>query len=258
MKILDKLTRIRIALLHLLEYGPGGLFKFVSIETITVCNRRCAYCPNSKFDRGLAENKKFLKTELFYKLVDELSELEFSGIVSPCLYGEPLLDERLVQFMAYTRSKLPLAKICIFSNGDFLTVELYKSLLACGVNTFMITQHSEERSVNMGKVLEYRKIHGDEGASLSYDRIKNIVNRGGLIDCEFKKSRCRILLPEVAIDYNGDLILCCQDYFSSVKFGNLENDRLIDIWRKPNYRRLRKNIKKGVLELELCKKCKGS
>ena len=41
------------------------MFELLGIETITACNRRCSYCPNSLYDRGLLSNMKKMKTELY-------------------------------------------------------------------------------------------------------------------------------------------------------------------------------------------------
>ena len=41
-----------------IKYGTADMFDDIDIETTTFCNRRCSYCPNSLFDRGLKENEK--------------------------------------------------------------------------------------------------------------------------------------------------------------------------------------------------------
>ena len=43
----------------------------IYIETLTACNLRCSYCPNSVYERGLMKNNEEMDTELFYKIIDE-------------------------------------------------------------------------------------------------------------------------------------------------------------------------------------------
>ena len=78
------------------------LFKTVEIETISTCNRKCVYCPNHSYERpaGLMEEA------VFYKLIDELADIGFSGTLSPHFYGEPMLDKRLEKFKNVKISKL--------------------------------------------------------------------------------------------------------------------------------------------------------
>jgi len=244
---------------NLLRYGSSDFFTFVSIEISTYCNRRCWYCPNAQSDRGSVENKKFLPDAVFYKVIDELASYRFNGFVSPNLYGEPLLDERLIPFVRYTREKLPFAAIIIFTNGDFLTVEYYQRLVKTGVSNFWITQHSDEVSENVRGVLEYRNTHGDNGVHLIFEKLAVIRNRGGLIEngIPLKPNECRLMMPEVSIDYRGNVVLCCHDYYGSVVFGNVASEKLLDIWKKPQFRQLRKKMKKGIVELPICKKCTG-
>lgn len=82
-----------------------------------------------------------MDTNVYTKIIDELSEINYNGRVYPHFYGEPLLDKRLPQLIEYTRKKLPLATIVVYSNGDYLTKELFNRLIASGVDGFVITQH---------------------------------------------------------------------------------------------------------------------
>ena len=61
--------------------------------------------------------------DLFLKIIDELSEIGFSGEIHPHLYNEPLLDERLGRFVKYIKKKLPESEVIVFSNGIYLTIE---------------------------------------------------------------------------------------------------------------------------------------
>ncbi|OGS08365.1 MAG: hypothetical protein A2270_02765 [Elusimicrobia bacterium RIFOXYA12_FULL_51_18] len=256
---LTEITGVQ-ALLRYAKYGTWDIFSMVFIETTTACNRRCRYCPNSKFDRGLMRNVKKMEPELFYKIIDELAALApagWAGDIQPHFYGEPLLDGRLPGFIRYIRSKLPASPISVFTNGDFLTVDLYIELVNSGVTRFAVTRHSIEESSNMRDVLEYRKKQQSGKVKLDYRRLETGSNKGGLIDIEapIRPEKCAWPPSTVGIDYEGNVLFCCHDYFSTASLGNIKNERLIDVWRKPYYRRLRKDLRRGVFNLDLCKKC---
>jgi radical SAM protein with 4Fe4S-binding SPASM domain len=61
----------------------------------------------------------------------------------------------------------------------------------------------------------------------------------------------------VSIDYDGNMLLCCQDFLSKYKFGNLKSEKIIDIWNKKKYKDIRDSIKSGIWPLEICSICNG-
>jgi radical SAM protein with 4Fe4S-binding SPASM domain len=244
---------------NLLKYGTEDIFNQVDIETITCCNRRCLYCPNSIYENGLIKNKKLLSTKLFHRIIKELAEIKYKGIINLNFYGEPLLDKRIISLVKYAKNKLPCCYIIIYTNGDFLTLSYYKKLVLAGVDEFRITQHSKKEDPEIIKILEYTKIRPEDNIKISYQKLKFTNNRGGLIESgkPIKLEECHLFNPHVVINYKGEVILCCQDYFSSVKFGSIKDEKLLDIWKKPEYQRIRKEIRKGKPSLEICKKCLG-
>ena len=71
------------------------------------------------------------------------------------------------------------------------------------------------------------------------------------------KARCYLASAIFLVDYAGNVILCCNDYFSNIIMGNLENESILEIWHKEKFKKLRENLRKGQLDLEMCKKCKN-
>lgn len=247
-----------VDLKNLLTVGSTDFFSIIEIETTTECNRKCVYCPNYTHDRG----KHLMSEKLFKKIIDELASINFSGRVSPHFYGEPLLDKRLPKLIGYVREKLPLSSIVIFSNGDLLTIDLFNKLIKSGVNQFCITEHGKTMSKNMRQLMDYVKDKPNLSNKVFYFKVQPetpLFNRGGLVepDVAIKFEKCRSPSDVVIIDYKGNVILCCNDYLSSVVFGNMEKESLIQIWNKPYYKKTRKDIRNGIFELEVCKKCVG-
>lgn len=244
----------------LLKYGSFDFFNDIDIEVNTACNRRCSYCPNSISERGLLKNNREMDVALYKKIIDELAELKFTGRLSPIFYGEPLLRNDLTELMEYTREKLPKVTIKMTSNGDYLTIEKYLELVEAGVDKFLITQHGQNISENMKKLLVYLKEHPEKKVKFIYSKFEKdtpLYNRGGLLKPNVVdySPRCRKPHNPVIVDWEGNVILCCNDYFSEIKFGNLKTKNLLDIWNSDSYRNIRRELKKKIFNLEICKKC---
>jgi len=236
------------------------LFPEVDIETITHCNRRCSYCPNSLYDMGLYKNKKLMDKALFKKIIDELAEIDFNGRIAPHFYGEPLLDNRLADLIDYIREKLPKSKVIIFTNGDYLTVSLFEKLVGKGVNLFVVTQHGPEMPKNMKLLFDYLKNNPQKKEYIYYERYTKktpMHNMECLVKPEvyYSKPRCKQAYNPLVINHKGDVILCCNDFHSSFVFGNVKEEKLINIWKSERYKQIRKELKKGVYRLNICKKC---
>jgi radical SAM protein with 4Fe4S-binding SPASM domain len=227
-----------------MKYGEDMFFR-MEIETTSTCNRKCHYCPNSIHNRG----NHLMPLELYEKIMKELKDLKWSGMIHPHFYGEPLLDDRLPFIVKKTREYLPKSKIIIYTNGDLLTKEKYDAISPF-VDGFYVTNHGNLNP----NIPKERKI--------VVRSITNFVNRGGLIVVpEDKKcpkvSKCMMATQNVTITWNGDVVLCSEDFFSKHCFGNLEKERLIDVWNKPEFIKIRKELRNGVFNSDMCKKCIG-
>lgn len=67
----NRLKWIRYFIKFSVRYGHWDFFSDFNIEINTSCNRRCAYCPNSVFERGLIKNEQRMDEALYHKLIDE-------------------------------------------------------------------------------------------------------------------------------------------------------------------------------------------
>lgn len=237
--------------------------KIIMIETMSVCNLRCEYCPNSLTERSSLKNNKKLDEKYFYKLIDELSRINYKGCICPSSYNEPLLDERLVSLITYVSEKLPSARIMLYTNGELLDEKRYEELVNAGVDQFVITNHTGIENKQVEKIIENKK--NSDKTVITYHRhgLASYSNRGGSIKKFRQKIRikrfiyCSNPLTMVTIDYNGDVLMCCDDYYGEVKFGNIKNDNLVDIWTKPDYQKVRRNIIRELSKIPICQRCRS-
>jgi len=226
--------------------------EFLYIETVSHCNRKCVFCPVA-FDKSPG---KFMEEKIFYKIIDNLVVMKFNGLLNLSNYGEPLLDRRLLKFVKYAKEKLNNdVKIEFFSNGDLLTTEKAKEFLRNGVDIICISQHDLEPSRQISELKKH-----NWGGKIVFGVVnansKGLSNRAGSVDVNgFNPIYCR---PDSSIiRADGTVCLCCNDYYNEVSFGNVKKKSLEEIWNNDSYRKIRKKLKHGNFDLQLCKRCRG-
>lgn len=243
---------------NLFKYRDYNFFTGISVEISTYCNRKCSYCPNYNYETP----KLYADENIVYKTIDYLTELNYSGWINFSFYNEPTLDERLITFIKYANNKIPKATIMIFSNGDFLNIEKTKEYKNAGVDQFIITIHDKNPDKLFEKLSEIQK---EIGASFHIQILKpeNLQTRAGEIKIKTSKpfKYCDFIRNPV-IDKDGNMLICCNDYFRKNKMGNIMEKPLLEIWNKSEYKSLRKelrsNLKNAVKNKtvpELCQKC---
>jgi len=250
-----------LRLKYLGRYGTADFFNDITIETATECNRRCEYCPNSFSDRSRPESAVKMPTSLYESIIQQLAEIRFDGRISPHGYGEPLLDERLPDLVAFTHRLLPRSKIWIYTNGDFLTAPRYRELVDAGVSRFVITQHEGEMSPAIRDLFSYIERNRRQ-ADILYMRIEKGVtplsNRGGLVNPGVRRNpRCGDPDNPLVIDAEGHVVVCANDYYGRVKLGNIGERRLLDIWKSTKFKDIRRDLRNRHYTLSICLSCTG-
>jgi hypothetical protein len=103
------------------------VLRYVSLETHTVCNQACYFCPVSTDPRA----QEFMPDDLHRSIVDQLSA--YAGTIVGVFmmsYNEPTLDPRFVDHVRLLRaSGLPPA---VNSNGTGLTPDRIEDINAAG------------------------------------------------------------------------------------------------------------------------------
>jgi radical SAM protein with 4Fe4S-binding SPASM domain len=258
----SKFLEHRLKVKYLIKYGTCDFFNDINIELNTSCTRRCKYCPNSIFDRGLIKNERLMDEKVFKKIIDELSQIKFDGRISPHFFGEPLLDKRLVKFIKYMREKLPKTTILLITNGDLLTIKRYDDLIQAGVDLFRVTLYENDQREVIRDLSEWIKKNPDERMKIDFQKINidvPLYNRGGLVNPPKVNysPKCLQLDNPLVIDYNGSVVLCCNDYLSSVRMGNIHKMSLIEIWNSRFFEKTRNDLKNRIYKLDICKRCVG-
>ncbi|WP_297278217.1 radical SAM/SPASM domain-containing protein [uncultured Brachyspira sp.] len=249
----------------------------VEIGISSYCNRKCWFCPNSIVDRR--SNNIQLDEKLFLKVINELKEINYSGIINLHRYNEPLYDmdllrKRIEQINEY----IPNSNVQIFTNGDYLNIEYLELLRNLNVKNIIISYYYDSIDKNiefdidniiqpgMDKLLNKLKLeYNILKRSEYYIKIKyydmNIIykaqnfkyvatTRGETItDIKLNKRTMQCFMPVIGIqvDYDGNYTPCCEirsDIESHKQYilGNIQNDTIFDVYTNEKMTDFRKDI----------------
>ena len=203
-------------------HGHFPVFQQVLVETRTDCNNNCPFCPH-------AFNKKplgIMTWECYITIIDQLVSIGYNGRVALMLSNEPLLEDRLEDMIKYAKSKSQRLFIDITTNGRLLTVEQLDKLFSLGLDNININDYRGDREKNPEKwspnIETIHKAYGNN--------------------------------PKV---YNGDILLCCDDFMYDTCFGNVMRDSLIDSWNAKAYNDYRLALLENK-RIGLCSACNDS
>jgi len=202
---------------------------------------------------------KYIDPLLCKIIGEQLNSFQFNGRVGFVGFGEPLLHPNLVDAIANIRQTCPTTKwIEVNTNGDILTRELAIELSTAGCTDIGISMYDGDKSKFFNEMLDNTGLnvilrHHYTGP----DNELKIINRIDIIKNEkFLNIQRPCYLPfyKMFIDWNGDYILCDQDWGKVSRQHNLLDINIADFWQTKlaNYR---ENLAKGNRNLNPCNKC---
>jgi 2-deoxy-scyllo-inosamine dehydrogenase (SAM-dependent) len=229
-------------------------FLSINIETTDGCNRKCSFCPNSLIDKAA----EFMPLGMFADILFQLAEGGYEGRVHLYQRGEPLLDDRLVDWTAMARRILPKCHLYISTNGDYLTRKLAHKLIHAGMNEIEVSHYDGMR---MDLVRETSHLFGNV---FHYDKqldnpIGHWFNRGGLVDVQaamkMDNNFCWWIFRKAGISCRGDYVLCCADWYPG-KFGNVKDHTIMELWESMSVWKYREaHIEKRPRTMPMCERC---
>lgn len=239
------------------------LFSWIDISLTELCNRLCVFCP--RIDPDVYPNQNLhMGLGLLEKINSELIDLDYQGGVVFCGYGEPLLHPQIKEIIGIFGKKI---RTEIVTNGDKLTVDLIHDLFDKGLSFLCVSMydgpHQVEYFTDMMKqagLSNHQFILRDRWHTEEDSFGLKLTNRGGTINFGDKveqgiKKPCFYLAYSLAIDWNGDMLLCVQDWQKKIKLGNAGQDKLLDVWESPRISKLRNKLIQGDRSDSPCKEC---
>jgi radical SAM protein with 4Fe4S-binding SPASM domain len=246
------------------------IFSLFELSICGVCNRFCAFCPHS--NRKIYPSKKeYISMELYKKILTELNEIEYNGIIAYSGFSEPLLHKELNKIISLTTEFCPQSRIELYTNGDFLNVKNLKEFFDAGLASIHISLYDGQAQIveftEMKKdarlkdeqvILRERYFTKEKGYGLT------LSNRAGMIDFEkldvkpllhSLKHQCFYPFYMMMVDHNGDVLLCSHDWGKGFVAGNLNRDSILEVWSGKLMQQVREKLGNADRNFEPCNAC---
>lgn len=234
----------------------------VSIETQSLCNARCTFCPYPTLERIGTK----MPDELIDRLIDEMATFPNQFYFSPFKVNEPFLDKRLIPICKKFNEKVPNGYLRLFTNGSPLTkkhIEQVAELKRVVHLWVSLNSHKpKEYAELMGLEFELtaRKLDLLHGMQFPHEVV---VSRVGTepdfvkyVRWRWPKFKVAMLKRDAWIDYTnaeqsevpdtgcgrwwelnitatGKAALCCMDGEARFGFGDVTKQTLLEIYNHP-------------------------
>jgi hypothetical protein len=101
----------------------------VHLETVTVCNAACNFCPYPT----VARKGNRMSDTLIEKVIDDLTDVppDLPFLLAPYKLSDPFLEHRLFDIIELVGRKLPGAQVSLITNGAALTDKKVVQLSRC-------------------------------------------------------------------------------------------------------------------------------
>lgn len=236
----------KLARMAYVSFDPNeDIFERVNIETCSWCNLKCNFCPFSKYER----EKKLMNWEIYTKIIDELSNIKYSGTIAFHLYNEPFLDKMLFERLRYARENCKNAFLLLDTNGTLLTEEKLKTALRyldrIIINDYygMLSKKISKwnlQNTEMSKILlvPYKKFYPHKiNSRLGDVEIPPEARRSLPL-----KQFCESPFVRMVVNYKGEVLLCCEDFRGRAVIGDVRTQNLMDIWRSKKLNNIRRRL----------------
>jgi radical SAM protein with 4Fe4S-binding SPASM domain len=252
--------------LHLHDGVP--VFSWVDLNVTELCNRSagspkaCRFCP--RIDPAFYPNQRLhMPIGMARKIGDELRALPYHGAIALCGFGEPLLHPEILAIVG----ALAGLRVEIITNGDRLTPAMIAELYEAGANYLVVSLYDGPEQVErMHQMFEAagRDQHDyvlrdrwyDDGADFGL----KLTNRAGTIHVGSQAPvptgrPCHYPAYQLTVDWNGDVLLCVQDWNKRLRFGNVQSQSLWSIWTSPALSKRRTQLLRGDRSGAPCSAC---
>ena len=224
---------------------------WVELSLIDVCNRKCSFCP--KVDEKVApDTHQKMTRKIVDEIHDQLLEIHYSGTISLCGYGEPLLHKDI----NYIVKKLSnVSKVEVITNGDVLSSKRLQELYLSDASKVLVSMYDGPEQIEKFNHMT-RKANVPEDLVILRDRWYDkhndfgvkLTNRAGTINSGKqekigKYSNCYYPAYQFLIDWNGDVFLCPQDWQRRITMGNMMQKSIYNIWTGSIMTKYRKLIR---------------
>ena len=216
---------------NFLSQDPIPNFCTIEIETVNRCNNDCPFCPVNR--NNDTRKPKRMEENLFYNLIAQLKGMDYRGVISLFSNNEPLLDNRILDFIEYARKNLPNARHALCTNATLLDEAKFLRLIK-SLDILVIDNYDDDFKFTptVQKIMDAdfsRDFKCEVTISLRKKNQK-LNTRGSSapnrIDEENKFapfSACILPFTQMIIRPDGTAAKCCNDPLNEMTLGDLNN-----------------------------------
>jgi len=237
----------------------------IEINCVELCNRTCVFCPRS--DPSVYPNQNLhMHVDTINNMCVGLRDINYNGRITFSGMGEPLLHEDIYSLLSPIKKQLHrLERLQIITNGDKLTTDVIARLIDCGVDRIEVNLYDGPEQVKhytdmFASHIDHMYLrHHYHGEDVTYGLTLN--NRAGSVDMgdnqeHFINKTCYLPFYKMVINWNGDLLLCAQDWLheSNLKV-NINETTIREAWLSESLMNYRNKLLKNSRCVAPCNKC---
>lgn len=161
----------------------------IQIQTITTCNAACVMCPYPKVSTEFPRER--MDEALYDRILDECAHEPGLRRIEPFLMNEAFTDNRIIDWIARAKQRVPHAMVTVTTNGSPLIPKVTDRLVQTGLDAIWF-------SFNGATPETYEKIMG-----ISFARVKANVDyllevRPSSLQVFVNMIETRLMAPEIA------------------------------------------------------------
>lgn len=261
----------------------------LDIESTNACNLKCPMCGRN----WMREKIGYINWNLFTKIIDEGAKYHLPSVKFN-YRGEPLLHPDIIKMVKYAKDK-GILEVQFNTNGLLLNEKKAEKLIDAGLDRIIFsfdgatkeTYEKIRRGSNYDTVVKniknLVKIRNKKGLKRPLVRVQmvkmsenkneigdfikmwlSVANRLA-VNAERNRLRvkkklehfpCSQIWQRLMICWNGQVRMCCGDWYGEVVLGNIKEMNVYDIWHGKKLNRIRKlHTERNFDKIPICAHC---
>lgn len=245
----------------------------IKVELSEGCNLGCNFCGLRGIRPKGTSPYFFMTVETAEKIAKEIKRSGWKVKMSFSMHGEPTLNPNIFEIISNFRKYNPDIYLHLISNSYGIVnhptlspYEYVKKLSESGIDNLILDIYDEVKG-------DWRKVWDDiDGKDIEIDMLrpgtemfrnkhkfraifvepiksdeKNKITRklsnhtGAAAPLDFSKtnSRCAMPFREMVFRHDGNVSICCDDYWGQYPIGNINDMKIEDIWNHEKFQAAR-------------------
>lgn len=237
----------------------------ITLNPTELCNRTCHFCP--RHDPKIYPNQNLhMSEETAIRLASQLKSIDYKNKVIWSGNGEPLLNKNILNLIKIIHDSNPQLRVHeVNTNGDKLNAAVIDDLYFAGINHIMVSVYDGEESFE--KFIKLFENYDPNQYTLRKSYYHNLdltdfTNRAGTTQVnsqvKFNTNKCYLPFYKLFMDWNGDILLCCEDWRKITKDVlklNINTHSIKEIWLSKVFNEYRNRLQHGDRSLSPCNRC---